>query len=146
MSISRKFNPKLLAASLALAMLLIVTFTATGNYNNKSFFYNSLTAYQDTVPRSPIRRDTTQHSIDSLSKKDSSSRKDTLPSTKVDTLDLKISKDSIDAPIEYSASDSVVLEVPEKRITLYNKGNVKQKDLDLSAYKIELDHPKKLVI
>jgi len=131
MDISRKFNPKLLAAFMASAMLLILTYPANGNYNNKKFFCNPLTAYQDTTR--PI-------------KKDSLSRKDTLPPTKADTLDIKISKDSIDAPIDYSASDSVVLEVPTKKIILYNKANVKQKDLDLSAYKIELDQPRKIVI
>ena len=129
MNISRKFNPKLIAALSALAMILILTYPANGNYNNERFFYNSLTAYQDTTRRI---------------KNDSLNKKDTLPLVKKDTL--KISKDSIDAPIDYSASDSVVLEVPTKRIILYNKANVKQKDLDLSAYKIELDQPRKIVV
>jgi len=124
MNISRKFNPKLIAALTALAMILILTYPANGNYNNRKFFYNSLTAYQDTTKPT---------------KKDSLNKKDTIPSVKSDTINLKISKDSIDAPIDYSASDSVVLEVPTKKIVLYNKANVKQKDLDLSAYKIELE-------
>jgi len=131
MNISRKFNPKLIAALTALAMILILTYPANGNYNNRKFFYNSLTAYQDTTKPT---------------KKDSLNKKDTIPSVKSDTINLKISKDSIDAPIDYSASDSVVLEVPTKKIVLYNKANVKQKDLDLSAYKIELDQPRKLVV
>ena len=131
MNISRKFNPKLLAAFMAFAMLLILTYPANGNYNKKNIFYNSLTAYQDTTK--PTKRD-------------SLNKKDTVPSRKSDTLDLKISKDSIEAPIEYSASDSVVLEVPTKKIILYNKANVKQKDLDLSAHTIELDQPRKIII
>src|SRR5437868_4202950 len=107
MNISRKFNPKLIAAFSASAMLLILTYPAIGNYNNKKFFCNSLTAFQDTTR--PI----------SKTKKDSSSKKDTVPFTKTDTLNIKVSKDSLDSPIDYSASDSVVLEVPTKRITLY---------------------------
>ncbi len=131
MNISRKFNPKLIAAFIALAMLLIVTYPANGNYNNKKFFGNSLTAYQDTIK--PV-------------KPDSLTRKDTVPSSKSDTLDIKISKDSIDALIDYSASDSVVLEIPTKKIILYNKAVVKQKDLELKAARIELDQPRKIVI
>ena len=49
MNIGRKFNPKLLAAFLPPAMLLILTLSARGNYDNHKFFYNSLTAFQDTV-------------------------------------------------------------------------------------------------
>ncbi len=131
MNIGRKFNPKLPAAFLLPAMLLILTLSVRANYDNHKFFCNSLTAFQDTTR--PIRPD-------------SSKLKDTVPGSRVDTMNLKISKDSLDSPVEYSASDSVVLEIPTKKITLYNKSNVKQKDLDLSAYKIELDQERKLLI
>ena len=161
MNISRKFNPKLLASFSASAMLLIVTLPAIGNYNNKKFFCNSLTASQDTVPGNvktnaaadtvPRNARTTPRSISAdtvrrpANPRDSLN-KDSLPGSRVDTLNVKISKDTLDSPIDYSASDSVVLEVPTKRIILYNKASVKQKDLDLSAFKIELDQPKKLVV
>jgi hypothetical protein len=158
MNISRKFNPKLIASFTALAMLLIVTLPAIGNYKNKKFFYNSLTASLDTVPahvRANTRRTARSNSTDTVPKpvsaRDSSNlpdsaNKDTIPQSRADTLNVKISKDSLDAPIDYSASDSVVLEVPTKKIILYNKAEVKQKDLDLTAYKIELDQPRKLVV
>src|SRR4051812_2886134 len=131
MKISRKINPKLIAALLPCAMLLIVTLPANGNYKNKTFFCNSLTAFQDTTKPT---------------KKDSVNKNDTLPSNRSDTLNVKVSKDSLDAQIDYTASDSVVLEVPTKKIILYNKANVKQKDLDLTAYKIELDQPRKTMV
>ena len=38
-----------------------------------------------------------------------------------DTFDFKISTDSLDAPIAYEAEDSMVLDVPSKKITLYGK-------------------------
>ncbi len=138
MIIGSKINPKCLTAYLSVAMLLILTLSASGNYSNKEFFYNSLTAYQDTSR--PIPRDTARVK-DSLPK-----TKDSVPSLKTDTFNFKMSKDSLDSPIDYTASDSVVFEIPTKKIILYNKANVKQKDLDLSAYSIELDQQRHLMI
>ena len=45
----------------------------------------------------------------------------TVSSMQIDTLHIPVSKDTLDAPISYSAQDSVVLDVPTKNITLYNK-------------------------
>ena len=57
-----------------------------------------------------------------------------------DTFDLKISRDSLDAPIAYEAEDSMVLDVPGKKITLYGKETkTDYKDNSLSAPVIELD-------
>ena len=57
-----------------------------------------------------------------------------------DTIDLKISKDSLDAPVEYSADDSMILDVPSKKITLYGKTSAAQyRDNHLSAPVIEFD-------
>jgi lipopolysaccharide assembly outer membrane protein LptD (OstA) len=47
--------------------------------------------------------------------------------------------------VTYSAADSMVLDVPSKIITLYSKANVKQKDINLDANKIELDQSKELM-
>jgi hypothetical protein len=151
MNISRKFNPKLVATFSALAMLQIVTHHAIGNYNNKKHFCNSLTASRDTVPTPRnAKTNITKPSSDTTRKPqaalDSTNHKDSVPGSKIDTLNIKISKDTLDAPIDYTASDSVVLEVPTKKIILYNKANVKQKDLNLSAYRIELDQPRKVVV
>ncbi|MFY7900347.1 MAG: putative LPS assembly protein LptD [Chitinophagaceae bacterium] len=55
----------------------------------------------------------------------------------IDTL--TISKDSLDAPIEYAASDSGVLIIPTKEFILYGKANVKNKDVDLEAATIRYD-------
>src|SRR6202022_3605255 len=56
------------------------------------------------------------------------------------------SKDTLDAPIDYKATDSVVMDVPSKKITLYNKANTKYKDISLDAYEIELDQPRDVVV
>ena len=137
MNSRRKSTPKTLSACLV-AMLIIVTLSVTGNYNGNRFFYNSLTAYQDTIPR-PLR-DTTRKPGDTTRKPGDTLRQ------RVDTLSVKISKDSLTAPVTYSASDSVVLDVPTKIVTLYSKANVKYEAMDLSGSIIVMDQPRKLVI
>ena len=148
-------------------MLIIVTLSATANYKPHRIFYNSLTAFQDTGRRiqadttKPLRTDTTRPGRFTDPRRGADGRRltdttrpgragdagsDTIPVTRTDTLDLRISKDSLDAPVNYSASDSVVLDVPTKKITLYNQANTKYKDLDLTGSIITLDQPRRLVI
>ncbi|MBI2729584.1 MAG: LPS-assembly protein LptD [Sphingobacteriales bacterium] len=63
-----------------------------------------------------------------------------------DTFDLKLSKDSLDAPIEYSASDSMVLDIPSKKLFLYKAATIKYKDIDLKAGKAELDQQSQILV
>ncbi|RFM27097.1 putative LPS assembly protein LptD [Deminuibacter soli] len=51
----------------------------------------------------------------------------------------KISRDSLDAPVEYSAADSAVLMVDSRNFYLYNKASTKYKDIKLDAHTIEYD-------
>lgn len=53
-----------------------------------------------------------------------------------DTLNVKLSKDSLDAPVNYKARDSIVLMVPTKKIFLYGTANTKYKDVELDADKM----------
>src|SRR5688500_4519249 len=98
---------------------LLITITSLSTYSDATAknFYNSLT---DTVPT----RDTVPLN-DSIPLNDTLPRlKDSLAAKK-DTIDLNLSKDTLDEPISYKASDSIVFIVPEKKIILYTKGNVK---------------------
>ncbi len=65
---------------------------------------------------------------------------------RVDTFHIPYSKDSLDAPIAYTAEDSVVLDMPTKNITLYNNATTKYKNIDLSAYNIRMDQPNNLLL
>ena len=78
--------------------------------------------------------------IDTASKKDTSSIK-----VVTDTLNFKVSKDSLDAPITFSAEDSGVLDIPERIFVLYGKGNTKYIDMDMSAAVIKLDQGRQLM-
>jgi hypothetical protein len=53
---------------------------------------------------------------------------------------VQISKDSLDAPVNYEASDSGVLDIPGKKFYLYGKAHTTYQTLDLSAGTIELDN------
>ncbi len=100
---------------------------------------------QDTIPKNIISAPKDTVIIDSA-------LLDTLPfhsdsvRLQVDTIHAPYSKDSLDAPISYSAQDSVVLDVPTKNITLYNKANTKFKDIDLDAYNIRMDQANSLLL
>jgi len=101
--------------------------------------------FQDTIPKKSLKtpRDTVVQDSAIL---------DTLPfhsdslQQQIDTLHIPVSKDTLDAPISYSAQDSVVLDVPTKNITLYNKAVTKYKEIDLEAYNIRMDQTNSLLL
>ncbi|HMH34971.1 MAG TPA: putative LPS assembly protein LptD [Puia sp.] len=143
MNNGRKISLKYVLALIFAALFFSITLNSSANYSGHAGFDKTLTAQQDTVPKP-----TPPASADTLAKDSAGIRaegKDTIPHQQ-DTLSYKISKDSLDGAIEYTASDSVVLDVPGKKVTLYNKANTKYKDLTLDAYKIQLDQVKQVVV
>ena len=63
-----------------------------------------------------------------------------------DTFNFKTSKDSLNAPIVYHADDSMVLDIPAKKIILYGKKTqVTYLDNELTAPRIEFDQRTSLV-
>lgn len=122
----RKNSLKYSCALLLSLALLLLTFNSNANYLMGSGICNSLTLFQDTAKPNIFSRDTIPGKRDTLI-------------TKTDSFNFKLSKDSLDAPISYSASDSMVLDVPTKKITLFKKANVKKDDMDLTADSIDFD-------
>ena len=88
----------------------------------------------DTVP---VKKDSV-NLVDSLQRKDSMIQK-------IDTFDFKLSKDSIDAQVDFEAEDSMIIDIPGKQIFLYNKASVKFKDVALDAAVIRLDQPTQIL-
>lgn len=76
---------------------------------------------------------------------------DTLPVISPDTFlftsarTIRFSNDSLDAPVEYNAVDSMVLDNIAKKIYLYGQAYVKYTDISLKAAFIELDWANNLV-
>ncbi len=131
-----KGNSKYVVAIALGVMLCSITLFSASNYTTKSFFYSSLTSPADTVPKKISIKDSS-----ALARIDTSGLRDTTGHLiqKVDSLEVKVSKDSLDAPITYSASDSMVMDVPQKKIWLYNDAKVDYKDIKLTAGIVGLD-------
>ena len=129
MSKLRKFNVKTLLAIVIVGYLLILTIHTKGAtaHNGHVFFFENL--LNDTVPARVSKKITLENGeADTL-------RIDSIP--KIDTL--KISKDSIDAPIKYNAEDSGVLVIATRQFYLYGKAKMDYKDMKLDAATIKYD-------
>ena len=164
-----KVNYKsVLIAVFAAILLYTITVQGSAALHSRSSFFSPLTFLQnDTTPvpvqKKPIRQKPLTTKKDSVIvqpknmlndsiplKNDSSSRVDTIQRNdstvqRIDTFDLKISKDSIDAPVEFEAEDSMVIDIPGQKIYLYNKASVKFKDISLEAAIIRLDQPTQIL-
>lgn len=115
------------------------------------YFITSLTSYTDTVPPKQKKDSVSNQkaSADSLkiNLSDSPNRLaiDTTPKVKTDTFSLKLSKDSLDAPVKYEAADSAVVLIKDKKIILYGKTKTDYTDITLTAPKVELDQSTQVV-
>jgi hypothetical protein len=133
-------------------LLLCITFPLLANNPCKTKFQKSLTVTTDTIPSTQIDSFLTKKIIaDTLKPVDSISKNltDTLinDSSAQITIDtLLFSKDSLDAPVNYSAEDSGVLIIPEKQFILYGKANTTYKDIKLDANTIKYDQTTNVVI
>ena len=120
-----KFNLKyLLFLILSSGVLLILTFPKAAAASEKSIAFQSIKV--DTILPKSV--------------------KDTAKQMKVDTIQLKISKDSINAPVDYKAEDSMVLDIDTKKIFLFGKTEVKFEDIVLNAPKIVFDQQTQFVL
>jgi lipopolysaccharide assembly outer membrane protein LptD (OstA) len=144
----RKFRPKFLFAGVLTAILFFTqTWKSAGNRLSSTGFYITLTNTTDTVPvtkKDSLLRRARPSATDSLIplQTDSSGKPgfDTLRNRiKTDTFSLKISKDSLDAPVEYEAVDSAVVMVQDKKVILYGKTKTKYKTIELTAPQMELN-------
>ena len=125
-----------------LPLLIIITVSNAANYHRAPVFRKTLTSFADTVPVKPSTDTILPDSLRSIT--------DTIPVDStfqfIDTIDVPLSKDTLDSPVSYSASDSMVLSVPDKKITLYSQANVKKDDMDLSADSIEFDQSTNMLV
>ena len=64
---------------------------------------------------------------------------------KVDTFSLRISKDTLEAPLKYAAEDSAVVLIQAKKILLYGKTKTEYKDITLTAPQVEVDQQTQIV-
>jgi hypothetical protein len=114
---------------LALVLLLFtVTLYCSASGFNAGYFHSFLTT--DTVPL---------NKTDTL-KPGNRIATDTSIIPKIDTFSVPTSKNGLDAPVIYHADDSMVMDIPAKKIILYGKQSfVKYLDNELYAPLIEFD-------
>jgi LPS-assembly protein len=129
---------------LALLMLLFsITLNCSAGGFNANDFHSFLTT--DTIPvnKSDSQKLKVQNTNDSLT---INKIADTNIVVKTDTFSFRSSKDALDAPVVYHADDSMVMDIPGKKIILYGKQtSVKYIDNELHAPRIEFDQHTNLV-
>jgi LPS-assembly protein len=142
-----KTTSKYFSAALFVTLLLqFQTWKAGFSAGNTPSFYNALTVIGDTsklpIATSDSLKPSIRYAIDTT----------TLPSTdslagrsKVDTFNLKMSKDSLEAPLKYEALDSAVILVGDKKVLLYGKTKTEYKDITLKAPQVEVDQQTQIV-
>lgn len=157
---SNKGKAKSFLTFLLLLQIVGVALAYTHNLPFSGNFDNKLTTASDSIPvkKQPKKpsntkataaklRDTLPKPAASTALADTIQPSDSAAKTpittqvvKVDTMDVKLSKDSMQGPVYYHADDSMVMDVPSKKIMLYGKkSNTKYLDNDLSAPGIIFD-------
>ncbi len=142
-------------AWLSATLLMIITLYGSAYDAKMRFFHISLTA--DTLPenKKPMAdsgldkdiRPLFNDAAKPIKKNDTiPSKTDTIQVPTVDTLSYKASKDSLTAPVKYHADDSLVFDVPAKKMYLYGReSQVAYIDNELTAPHIEFDQNSSLV-
>ncbi len=141
-----KFRPKLfLNQILTVSLLFTITWNTAANDIRVSIFYTPLTAVADTIKPLP-KKDSISPIPVALADTNRLPGNDSVTiKQKIDTFSLKISKDSMDAPLKYEAADSVVVLIQDKKILLYGKTKTEYKDITLTAPKVEVDQQTQIV-
>ncbi|HMJ48423.1 MAG TPA: putative LPS assembly protein LptD, partial [Ferruginibacter sp.] len=143
MNNTTKGNANIILGWVCVLPFLILTLSAYCLPLIKNKFHTSLT---DTLPFKKINDSTRRERPSPANMLNPSLPKGDTIIPVIDTFSFKASKDSLDNPVSYHADDSMVLDVPAKKIMLYGKtSTVKYIDNELSAPRIEYDQSTSLV-
>lgn len=120
---------------------IFITFPLLANNSWIIKFQKSLTVNSDTIPLKHIDTVSSKKiNADTLKPVNSVLINQTDTSIKKISADtLLFSKDSLDAPVNYTAEDSGVLIIPSKQFILYGKANTSYQDIKLDANTIKYD-------
>jgi len=146
MSDSYKGKAKISLAWLSLLPFVILTYCSTGFTFPVNNIHNPLTG--DTVPlrKSQVTDTLKPRPGFNARAKTVINRTDTIIRPSVDTFAFKTSKDSLNAPVVYHADDSMILDVPQKKLFLYGKvSSIKYEENELTAPHIEYDQRSNIV-
>jgi LPS-assembly protein len=135
----------------AILFSIAITTKVDALHKSTKQFYSSLTT--DTIPNRNI--DSANRDKPSIQRQAGNKNLLTLPtnpatdtiptgdsihrSQQVDTFSLKVSKDTLDAPVQYEAEDSAVLLIKDQLFLLYGNTQTHYKDIQLNAPKVQLN-------
>ncbi|MDQ6756785.1 MAG: LPS-assembly protein LptD [Bacteroidota bacterium] len=146
MNNANKVSLKYISAWISALVFCVLTVQSKDKLYNTFSFHNFLTPFTDTII--PGKKKLTLPKISTpvnsqqplINNRNTNQKRDTPILFERDTVSFKISKDSLDAVIEYNADDSMIMDVPSKKITLYGKkASIHYKDDDLSGPIIQFD-------
>lgn len=152
MSYPCKVRAKIICCRAVIAIVFLITLHAFGS--NAFVLIDNLASEQviDTPPPTinlrlidTINAKKTARSDSAVNNFKDSSSNDSIVQT-TDTVKLKLSKDTLDAPVVYSAEDSGVLIIPTKEFILYGKAKAKYTDVEVNAETINLNQDKQLLV
>jgi lipopolysaccharide assembly outer membrane protein LptD (OstA) len=128
--------------ALVLLLLTIMLYCSASGFNT-NYFHSFLTT--DTVPgNKSVLQNPNVKNVTDLSA--TGKVADTNIVIKTDTFLFRSSKDALDAPVVYHADDSMVMDIPAKKIILYGRETrVKYIDNELFAPRIEFDQSTSMV-
>jgi LPS-assembly protein len=147
-----KTNVNYILSGLTILLLSTITFHIQAKPKNFSSYFNFLIKNQDTTPKKKAItidttiHDTTHRATDTTIENNADTSIHKNDTTKVPTIDtLTLSKDTLDAQIDYTADDSGVLIIPKKQFMLYGKANAKYTDIALDANTIIYDQQTQII-
>jgi LPS-assembly protein len=147
-----KTNINYILSCLTILLLSTITFHIQAKPKIFSSYFNFLIKNQDTTPQKKTAaidtaiHDTAHRAIDTTIKNNADTSIHGNDTTKMPVIDtLELSKDSLDAQIDYSADDSGVLIIPKKQFMLYGKGNAKYSEIALDANTIIYDQQTQII-
>lgn len=130
----RKFSSKII---FFWSLTAVILFTVTSNVSAQR------------VPPKEIKDSLTKQDSNYLKSRNPDSLKvadslglaggDSITVQKVDTFSVKLSKDSLEAPVNYAAEDSVVVLIRDKKILMYGKTKTEYQTISLEAPKVEIN-------
>jgi LPS-assembly protein len=139
----RKFSLKSFSTRALLTIILFtVTWVSTAQRIPGKQIDSLLTKKPDTV-KAPIAP---QSLIgDTILTTDTVPPNDSATVQKIDTFSLKLSKDTLSAPLQYYAEDSVVVMIKNKKIFLYGKTKTEYQTIVLTAPRVSIDQQTQLL-
>jgi lipopolysaccharide assembly outer membrane protein LptD (OstA) len=142
----RKFRSNyFFSGTLITVIFCTLTWKTTASYVPAVEFRRPLTTIiEDTIP--VVKKDSLkQITISPADTTRPLANDSNLTRQKIDTFTLKLSKDSLEAPLKYEAEDSVVVLIQDKKIILYGKTKTDYKDITLTAPEVRIDQQSQIV-